>query len=189
MARTISDLITAAFAGEALTAPDLRRLARYFHHTDRIDRILMRGVSQGDITRSKRMTLAEGFAEQRRTLLRNLRTYTVDELRGHVRQLLVLLGMFVELAAGQEGTKRRQRRHRTHGVEQAALARREALAELRQEVARIKATHPSLTTRRAVAKQYLQDEDPDWDALSHDQRERKIDSLTRRLRRKKSGHS
>ena len=186
MARTISDLIAAAFEDKSsLTPADWKRLARYIPRGRRIDATLMRNVSPDDLERSKTMTAAEGFAEYRKTLLRNLRSYTIEELRGHVRQLLVLLGMYVEMSAAREGKTRRRRREGQRGQEQTAQSKRDDRESLRRTIDAIRNQHQPPLSRPAAARIHLRDTEPAWDGLSTEKQKQRIEALLRRLRGRK----
>ena len=74
MRRTIPELLTAAFAGDALTPADATRLPRHAHHAERIDELLQRGVSPEDRTRSEAAGIGAEFKSYRSMILRDLRS-------------------------------------------------------------------------------------------------------------------
>ena len=185
MARTIPELIAAAYAGESLTSAEARRLARYKRHADHIETILMRTVSPEDLARSETMSMAEAFAECRKMLLRNLRNYTVGELRGYIRQLLVLLGQFVEMSAAREGITRRRQRERHRAGRTSGASRRQNAADFLAAIDDLKRANPSLTDRAAV-RRYLVDR-PSWGTAT--EVERKIKFTLERLRQNRKKRS
>lgn len=184
MARPIQEVIAALFAGDPVTPNDVKRLSRHLREVQQGDRFLSeRNPFPGD----ELVTLGEAFAAYRKNILRNLHRYTLDELRGYICELLVIVEGYVDLLAAQEGIDRRSHKNRSRGAREAAAAKRIETEAIRDAIADLRSAH-GLKISDAVRK-YLRDGNEAWWATAtHEERERKVRATLRRLRRrKKSG--
>jgi hypothetical protein len=182
MGRTIPELIAAAFAGDTLTPADASRLHRYMRRTARLDR-----AYAGDVPEP--VDQGAAFVAYRADIRRRLLSYTVPELRAVIRELLYLLGIFVDLAASQEGAQRRQRKQQSQSGVLGVATRRVAAEMFLDQITAIKTQDPD-TTDVVAAQRYLRKTDPTWSDADQAARQRKTSAATRRLRRarKNTGH-
>ena len=116
--RSIYALINSAFAGDPITAVEATRILRYMQHQKRVDAWLMRDSSPADRERADGADIGDGFMSYRAMILRDLRKFTVPELRQVVRTQLVMLGMFCELQAASSGGQDRRRRQAVQAARQ-----------------------------------------------------------------------
>ena len=180
--RSIYALINSAFAGDPITAVEATRILRYMQHQKRVDAWLMRDSSPADRERADGADIGDGFMSYRAMILRDLRKFTVPELRQVVRTQLVMLGMFCELQAASSGGQDRQRRQAVQAARQSATTRRTEARSFLDTIAAIKARRPAITSDVDAAQRYLRDTDPDFSSGSKAGK-RKVAVITRRIRR------
>jgi hypothetical protein len=180
--RPTHTLIAAAFAGEPFTEAEARRLLRRSHHTDRIDAMLVRAVPPDG---NGNGAAGDEYERLRKMILRDLRRYTVPELRGCVRSLLVLLGIWDELRAASEGRERALRKQLQDRGKQSGATRRATRTSVLTAVNEIKRRNPALTTAAAVLN-YLKGQDPKkWYTFTDREQDQRVKNLERKLRRAK----
>ena len=164
MARTIPELIAAAFAGEPLTQAEADRIIRHGRQEDSIAEFFMRDLSPEDRAGAEGQddttaVMGRALHEYRALVLSNLRHCTAPQLRRLVRELLTVLRWFVELEAAAEGRARRHYRQHSQAGRRVKARQKQARGLLRT-IAKLKAERPVVATDAAAAKRYLRDHDP-----------------------------
>ena len=182
MTRPIDDLIRALNAGDPLTKADAQRLNRHLDQLDRISETLEANRSPEDVARAQNADESALFDDYRRNILRQLDTYSVPELRELVCELLAFAGAYVARHAATEGRTHRSRTHKQKGGQRSGQTRRSAATSVFASLDEMKARDSTLTDA-AAARRYLRQHDPNWQIGTDEERERKVERLTRSVRR------
>lgn len=180
MGRTIFQLLAAQAAGEPLSDVDVERLTR--HHEEvatafrRLDAMFPERWGEW----AEPGTETEAL---RQRILSGLDARDAPELREIIHLLLAsLVEAFDDTVARWSGRDRHQRQRRRRGGHRSGEKRREDATAIVRAVEQIKASNPRLTDR-AVARRYLRDHDPAWQAGTDGERSRKLDNFQRLIRR------
>jgi hypothetical protein len=179
LARTIHQLLEAKAAGDPITTDEAERLTQ---HEQRSAHTLvdMAGATPEDWAQF--VEAGDEFDVLRTTILSDLDTKTVPELRGLVLWLLEMFGQSWDRVAQLKGTKRGQRRQRVKAGKGSGPARRKKAEEFLRTIDEIKARPPLITADTDAAKRFLRDTDPDWSASDETDKNRKVDAVTHRIR-------
>lgn len=181
MRRAIHELLAAVAAGDPLTTAEAQRLARHERQVGRLLKTLTRDAPLPPEEWANAET-GDEYAELRQTILRDLNRKSRAELRALVRWLVDVLGVTDDFRAELKGIKRRRRKERQLGAKQAAEKRRQKARSLFDFVKAERQLSPEKTDD-VLVRRYLREHDQDWSSATDEERERKIASAGRRLRR------